>query len=185
MGSRPAARPSPDCACPSPLRSCRAVPSGRGWSSGATWPASSALDTVTCVPSVEAGKAGRDHALARLQAGGDHGLHVVLLGERHAPHRDGVVVLDHVDERAVRPALDGGGRHHHHLAQRIDQHPHIDELAGPELEIGVGKLGLELHRAGGLVDLVVDHQHLALVERRSCCRRRRRRPAAGLRQGPC
>ena len=114
----------------------------------------------------QAGKSGGDHALADLQAGRDHRPHVVLLRQRHPPHRDGAVVLDHVDERAAGAALDGGGRHHHHLAQRVDQHPHIDELAGPELEIGIGKFGLELHRAGGLIDLIVDHQHLAAVERR-------------------
>src|SRR5262245_55290601 len=57
----------------------------------------------------EAGKSGRDHLLARLQAGGDHGAHVVLLRERHAADSDGVVVLDHVDERPVGAALDGGG----------------------------------------------------------------------------
>ena len=64
------------------------------------------------------------------------------------------------------------------MAQGVDQHPHIDELARPKLEIGIGKLGLELHRAGGLIDLIVDHQHLAAVERvlavgRQCVDRQR------------
>src|SRR5262252_5028833 len=35
----------------------------------------------------EAGKAGGDHALARAQAARHHGLLVVLLGQRHRPHR--------------------------------------------------------------------------------------------------
>ena len=95
------------------------------------------------------------------------------------------VVLDHVDERAVRPALHRRGRHHDDLAQRVDQQAHIDELARPELQIGIGKLGLEPDRAGGLIDLVVDHQHLAVVERAACRRRRSRRPAAAPRPCPC
>ncbi len=164
MAWRPAARPSGLRFSLSPPRFSR-VPSGRGGRSGVTCPASSALDTTTCGALGEAGKPGGDHALAHLQAGPDHGPHVVLLRQRHAPHRDGVVVLDHVDERPVGAALDGGGRHHHHLAQRVDQHPHIDELARPELEIGIGEFGLELHGAGGLIHLIVDHQHLAAVER--------------------
>ena len=131
----------------------------------------------------EAGKAGRDHPLAGLQALADHGAHVILLGQLHAPDGDGVVVLEHIDEGAVGAALDGGGRHHNDGAQRVDQHPHIDELAGPELQIGVGKLTLDLHRAGGLIDLVVDHHNLAACRARSCRRASGPRPAVGLR--PC
>jgi hypothetical protein len=113
----------------------------------------------------EAGKAGGDDALACLQASGDHRLHVVLLRQRHAPHGDGVALFEHVHEWPIGTALDGGGRHHDHLPQSIDEHPHVDELAGPKLKIVVGKLGPELHRTRGLVNLIVDHRHLALVER--------------------
>ncbi len=94
------------------------------------------------------------------------------------PHADGAVVLDHIHERPGRPALHRRGRHHHHLAQRVDQQLDVDELPRPELQIGVGKLALDLHRAGGRIDLVVDHHHLAAVEHASCRRRRAPRPAA-------
>ena len=80
------------------------------------------------------------------------------------PHRNRAVVIRDVDEGPVRPALDGGGRNHDRVLEGVDQELHIDELAGPELQAFIGKLGLELHRAGGLVDLVVDHHELAAVD---------------------
>ena len=63
-----------------------------------------------------------------------HRLGIVLLGHRHRPHRDRVVVIGDVDEGAVRPALDGGGRHHDGVLERVDQELHIDELARPQLQ---------------------------------------------------
>src|SRR6516165_8635682 len=83
----------------------------------------------------EAGKSGRDHALACLQARGDRGLHVVLLHQRHAPHSDGVALLEHVHECPAGPALEGGGRNHAARAQRIEKPPHVDELPGPKLKV--------------------------------------------------
>ena len=72
--------------------------------------------------------------------------------------------IDHIDEGAGGAALHRAGRHHDHLLQGIDRQPHIDELARPELLVGVGKFGLELHCAGRLIDLVVDHLQRALVD---------------------
>ena len=46
----------------------------------------------------------------------------------------------------------------------LEQQPRVDELARPEHMRRVGKIGLELDRAGGLQDLVVDERELALVE---------------------
>ncbi len=77
-----------------------------------------------------------------------------------------VVVTHRVNEGAVRPALHRAGRHHDHLLQRVDQQPHVDELSGPQLDIGVRELGLQFHRAGRCVDLVVDHGQLAVVDHR-------------------
>ncbi len=125
----------------------------------------------------EAAEAGRDDAFAGAQAGADHGLAVVLLGEGHRPHTDGAVVLHHIHERPVRAALDGRGRHHDDLPQRVDQQLDVHELAGPKLQPGIGKLTLDLHRAGRRVDLIVDHHHLALHRARSCRRRRAHRPS--------
>ncbi len=114
----------------------------------------------------EAGKAGGHDALGRLKTLADHRLRLVLFLHRNRPHRDGIVVLDDVHEGAVRTALHRAGRDHHDLLQRVDQQPHIDELPGPELQVGVGKFGLELHRAGGLVDLIVDDPEHAAVDHR-------------------
>src|SRR5262249_27992897 len=80
------------------------------------------------------------------------------------PHRHGVVVLHHIDVGAGGAALDGRSRDHDHLVERFDQQPHVDELARPELQAGVGKLGLELYGAGCGVDLVVDNLDVALVD---------------------
>src|SRR5258708_34764303 len=112
----------------------------------------------------ESGEAGRDHLFAGLKAARDYRACVVLLRQRHWPHGDGVALLEHIDECPARATLDGGGRHHDHLPQRIDQHANVDEPAPPKLKIVVGKLGSELHCAGGLVDLIVDDHHLALIE---------------------
>ena len=47
---------------------------------------------------------------------------------------------------------------------RIEEQPRVDELARPEPMRLVGKIRLELDRAGGLQDLVVDEAELALIE---------------------
>ena len=47
---------------------------------------------------------------------------------------------------------------------RIQEQPHADEFARPQPMRRVGKLRLELDRAGGLQDLVVDQRELALVQ---------------------
>ncbi|OIQ86866.1 hypothetical protein GALL_312640 [mine drainage metagenome] len=39
--------------------------------------------------------------------------------------------------------------------QRLDQQTDIDELVGEQAVVGIGELGLELHRAGRRVDLVI------------------------------
>ena len=46
----------------------------------------------------------------------------------------------------------------------IDQQARIDEFARPEPVRLVGEIGLELDRAGGLQDLVVDEAELALIQ---------------------
>src|SRR5262245_14229676 len=86
-------------------------------------------------PLGEAGKSGRDHALAWAQAFGNDGTDVILLRQHDRSHSHGAVVGEHIDEGTVGPTLNRGGRHDHDLPQRINQHPDVDELAGPELEI--------------------------------------------------
>src|ERR1700737_3968256 len=47
---------------------------------------------------------------------------------------------------------------------RIDEQSRLDELARPEPVRLIGKIRLELDRAGGLQDLVVDEAELALTQ---------------------
>ena len=57
-----------------------------------------------------------------------------------------------------------GCRHRQAVMSRIEQQPHADEFARPQPMSLVGKLRLELDRAGRLQDLVVDQRELALVQ---------------------
>ena len=47
---------------------------------------------------------------------------------------------------------------------RVEQQPRVDELARPKLMRLVGKIRLELDRAGGLQVLIVDEAERALSE---------------------
>src|SRR5690242_432623 len=78
--------------------------------------------------------------LRRLEPARDHGLVFVLLADRYRLGRDRIVVFHDIDERALGPALHRAGRHHHDLLQSVDQEPHIEELSGPKLKVGIGKL---------------------------------------------
>src|SRR6516165_10093744 len=79
----------------------------------------------------EAGKAGGHNELARVEAVANHRLLVVLLSHRDRACRHGGIFLDDVDIRPVGPALNRSRGDNHDLAQRIDEDPHIDELARP------------------------------------------------------
>ena len=123
---------------------------------------------------------------ARLQrhlAVGDHRL---AGAEAALDHRDGALGGDHVD-RLRRPTLLSGPTTIDEGAVRALVHRragtvmalrsvcrvslHVDELARPQLPAGVGEARLQLHRAGGLVDVVVGDDQLA--------RRRGRRRSPG------
>ena len=112
------------------------------------------------------GKARGHHAVGGRKPAGDHGVVLVLL--RHHDRFGGrdVALADHIAERSGRAALDRRGRHHDRLVEGFDLQPHIDELARPELEFGVGKFGLELQRSRGRIDLVVDAFQRAGVDHR-------------------
>src|SRR5262245_13337203 len=105
----------------------------------------------------KANKTGRHNAFGRLEALSDDHLRLVLFLYRERPYGDGVVIFDDVHKSAVRASLHSAGWYYHHLFQRVDQQPDVDELAGPELQVGIGKFGLELDGAGRLINLVVDH----------------------------
>src|SRR4249919_2054181 len=78
-------------------------------------------------------KPGGDHAFIGVEPALDHRLSFILFLHHDRPRRHRVVVLDHIDEGAVRSALHGTGWNHHHLLERVDQQTNIDKLAGPEL----------------------------------------------------
>ena len=69
----------------------------------------------------------------------DDGDAVGHLADADRLHCDVRVRLDDVDIHAVRPALDGGRRDGDDLRQRAQQQANIDELAGPQRVVLVGK----------------------------------------------
>ena len=72
------------------------------------------------------------------------------------PVFDRLIRLENKHELALLAGLNGFGRNHRHAVKRAQRHDDIDELAGPERAIGIGKCRLELDGAGGVVDRVVD-----------------------------
>src|SRR5262245_53589706 len=87
----------------------------------------------------EADEARRHYPFARFNTLSDYRLRFVLFLHRDRSYADGVVIFDNVYKGAVRPSLDRTGWYHHHLFQRVDQQADVDELTGPELQIGIGK----------------------------------------------
>src|SRR5262245_64470348 len=84
-------------------------------------------------------------------------LRFILFLHRDRTNCHRVVVLDDIDKGAVRATLDSTGRDHNHLLERVNEQADIDELTGPELQIGIGELGFELYGAGGLINLDLEH----------------------------
>ncbi len=103
-----------------------------------------------------------DHALARVQAPRDRDAVALGHAQRDGAQRDVAVGADHVDEGALRAALDGRARQDHLVVQRVDAHAHVDELVGEQRRVLVGELRAQLDGAGGVVDGVV-HRHQRAV----------------------
>src|SRR5712675_2011064 len=91
------------------------------------------------------------------------GIGFVLLRHQNRLCRHNIAVADDVAEGPGRTALHGGARYNHRLRYGFDLEPHIDELARPKLEIGIGKFGFELERPGGRIDLVDNAGQLAAI----------------------
>src|SRR5258708_12596198 len=89
-------------------------------------------------------KTGGPHAVRQLKPAGDYSLILVLLLDRDRAHRDGVVRLDPIDERAVRTVLHRGCWDHHDPPDYIDQHPTIHQLAPPYLKTPLRDLPLTI-----------------------------------------
>ncbi len=102
--------------------------------------------------------------LARGKALGDGGR--VSLREPHldGARVDGLILFHDVDERGLRAALDRGVRHEDDALERVDEEPRVHELVRKEPVVGVREDGLELHRAGRRVDLVVHRRELTGLE---------------------
>src|SRR5712692_4262161 len=73
----------------------------------------------------------------------------------HGALGHGLVRPHDVDEKALRAALHGSGGNDDDVAQRIELHAHVDELVRKQRAVVIRELRLELHRAGGRIDLVV------------------------------
>ena len=67
-----------------------------------------------------------------------------------------VVVADDIAERSRRTALHRRGRYTTACIRVSTLSRTLTNCPGPELKIGIRKFGLELERAGGRIDLVVD-----------------------------
>src|SRR5215831_330110 len=72
------------------------------------------------------------------------------------PRLGDVLAADGPDEEAIGPALDRGRGNDDGVAASFEQHPRIDEPAGPQLVVLIWKHRLEPDGRGGLVDGVVD-----------------------------
>ena len=82
------------------------------------------------------------------------------------PDCHGVVWIDDIGVGPGRTLLHDACGNGQAVVPGIDEQSRVDELARPEPARLVGKIGLELDRAGGLQDLVVDEAEHALIQQR-------------------
>src|SRR6266478_5716416 len=99
------------------------------------------------------------------KTGGDDRQVVVALSGLDRARLGDVLAADGPDEETIGSALDRGRGNDDGVAASFEQHPRVDELAGPQLVVIVGKHRLEPDGRGGLVDGVVDQQQRAGGER--------------------
>ena len=74
------------------------------------------------------------------------------------------VGIDHIGIGSLRALLHDRCGNGQAVMPCLEEQPRVDEFARPKLVRLVGKVGLELDRAGGLQDLVVDEPECALIE---------------------
>ncbi len=119
------------------------------------------------------------------QAGFDHRLAIFCWPDLHRLHPDGFVRFDHVGIGALRPALHDAGRHDGRVLSGREDESRINKFSRPQFQILVRESGLQLHRAGRLIDLVVDHCERSLADRGGItaieCRHREDRSSRRLR----
>ena len=97
-----------------------------------------------------------DYGLAGVQTVIDHHILIHPGAGYDGAVFHGAVLFHDVDERSVLAGLDGFIGNHHGVQLGGEAERDADELAGPELVVGIGKGAFELDGAGGDVDRVVD-----------------------------
>jgi hypothetical protein len=111
-------------------------------------------------------------AVAALGDEGFAGLHALGDADRRRGARatgdralaDRAVGIELPDEIAAGAGAHGGDRHDHHVLQRLQRQPNVDELAGEQGPVGVGEARLGADGAGRGVDAVVQRAENAFVE---------------------
>ena len=74
---------------------------------------------------------------------------------------DGVIAAHGVDIRSLRSALDGWRGHDREIVLGVDEQVHVHKLIGKERIVAIVENGLQLVRAGGGIDLIVNGKKLA------------------------
>src|SRR6266436_6701496 len=106
-----------------------------------------------------------DHdLLVGLEAGIYQRLAVTDLRDLDLADGHGAVGIDDIGVRSFRTLLHDRCRNGQAVVPDIEQQPGVDKLARPEPVRRVGKIRLELDRAGGLQDLVVDEAELPFIQ---------------------
>ncbi len=105
-----------------------------------------------------------DDPLAGLEATGDRDHVAGRDSALHRPDRDGAIVLEHVDEVAVRPGAHRRHRNHDRAVDRAQQQADVDELVREQAVSRIGEARLGLDGAGLDVDLVVQRGEGAVLE---------------------
>jgi hypothetical protein len=94
----------------------------------------------------------------------DQRLSVADLRDGDVALLDGIVGLDDIGVNALLALLHHPGRDGQSVVARFQQQPRIHQFTRPQPVRGVGKFCLDLNRAGGLQDFIIDEIDFALVE---------------------
>ena len=105
------------------------------------------------------------HLLTGRQSALDHRLVIFRWPDLDRLHPDGFVRLDHVGVGALRSALHHARGHDGRVFLCRQNESRIDKFSRPQFQVLVRESGLQLHRAGRLIDLVIDHGERAFAER--------------------
>ena len=93
-------------------------------------------------------------------------------------HRDGLVWLEQIHERAFGVALNDRVRHERRIVRCVHEQSRVDELIWKKRFVLVGENGLELERAGRRVNLIIESLESSRGKFFSLERGRTRPPAA-------